>query len=191
MVRSPGGGWWVAFENRNELWFYDAGFRRGAQRFAFGRSRWPRNTGIEAATTGAGALLLLPERGDSVVEFNGSSLRSLPIHAPAGRISDAARLASGKLLVVNRRLTRSGFANSVAMLERAAGGYRYRSRWNLKLGKLDNVEAIAVEQLPAGAVRLWLMTDDNYQRPLQTLLIALDLPLKRRERQRPSSPARA
>jgi hypothetical protein len=192
LARDPAGrGWWVAFENRNELWLYDRSFRRALHRVSFGPRRWPHNTGIEAAATTDGTLLLLPEGGETVVEMRGSSTGSVRILNPAGRVSDAARSPSGELLVVNRRLTPRGFVNSLASLEASASGYRYVRPYELGVGRIDNMEAIAPEQLPDGRVRLWLMSDDNYQRPFRTLLIAVDVPLRPRALPKPSSPAPA
>lgn len=181
LLRDPAGrGWWVAFERRHELWLYDSSFTRAIGRVMPGR-RWPRNRGIEALAGGRGTgLLLLPENGDTVVEVRGRSAVTARIDDPRGRISDAARLPTGELLVVNRRLTPLGFRNGIGILERSREGYRYSGGYRLAVSMLDNVEGIAPEQLPGGAVRLWLMTDDNFQRPLRTLLIALDMPPARR-----------
>ena len=132
-------------------------------------------------------LLLLPEMGDSVLAVRGSSVRQGSIAKPAGRISDAAWLPSRELLVVQRRLTLLGFANSIAPLGPSGNAYRYGRRVELGVGPFDNIEAIAPERLPRGGVRLWLMTDDGYQRPFRTLLLALDLPAKPQQgRRRPS-----
>ena len=114
----------------------------------------------------------------------------LPIANPAGRISDVALLPGGKLIAVNREPTIFGFANSLALLKREGARFVYRSRVRLPVGALDNLEAIAPEPLPNGGTRLWLMSDDNYQRPMRTLLIALDLP-PMRPKQQPSSRAPA
>lgn len=179
-----GRGWWVGFENLNQVWLYDREFTRGLGRIDFGRKRWPWNRGIEAMSSDGDALLLLPEAGNEVVEIRGATARTLAIENPAGRISDAARLPTGELLVVNRHLTALGFANALAALARTPSGYRYRWRIRLGVSPFDNVEALAPEQLPDGRIRLWLMTDDNFQRPLRTLLVAIDWP--RRPVQRPS-----
>ena len=55
-------------------------------------------------------------------------------------------------------------------------GTRITHKWTLGVGALDNIEALAPESLPNGQVRLWMMTDDNFHRPLRTLLIAVDVP---------------
>ena len=73
-------------------------------------------------------------------------------------------------------MTPFGFRNALVSLEKAGPGYRFGRRIALPLGPFDNVEAIAVEALPGGKRRLWLMTDDNFQPPLRSLLIALDWP---------------
>ena len=187
LVRDRSGrGWWVAFETRNELWLYDCRFEKALTRVRFGRDAWPRNRGIEAMAVGRDGLLVMPERGGSVVELRGRSVRTLPIENPFGRISDSTRLPSGELVIVNRRLTAFGISNSVALLEPTRRGYRYGRRAPLELGPLDNVEAVAAELIAGGVVRLWLMTDDANQRPFRTLLIALDMPLTRPAPQQPS-----
>ncbi|MFL6740364.1 MAG: esterase-like activity of phytase family protein, partial [Sphingomicrobium sp.] len=176
---SSGRGWWVAFESRNQVWLYDPQFNHALAQIDFGRRRWPRNRGIEGMTSDGGALLLFPERGSTVVEVRGSSERTFPIDNPAGRISEAARLPSGQLVVVNRHPTPLGFSNSIAVIERGRDEFHYGDRIRLGVSPLDNVEALAPERLPDGEIRLWLMTDDNFQRPLRTLLIALDWPVRR------------
>jgi hypothetical protein len=46
----------------------------------------------------------------------------------------------------------------------------------LALGRFMNVEAVAAQPLPGGATRLWLVTDDNFQKPMTTAMFALDVP---------------
>jgi hypothetical protein len=168
-------GWWVGFEYRNELWRFDRRFTRATQRVRFGARRWSRNSGIEAAVVEGRSVLLLPEPGTTVVRVSSKGQQNLPIQNPAGRISDVARLPGGGLLVLNRRVTRRGFVNSLAALERSGAGYRYGKRVRLGLGPLDNAEALAAERTSAGT-RLWIMTDNNFSGLLRTVLIAADLP---------------
>jgi hypothetical protein len=178
LVRDPGGrDWWVAFENRHELWRYDFGFGRALQQIRLGKRGWRANRGIEGAARDGGSLLLVHERGDHLLRVTGSRARVMEIANSGGRISDVAELGYGRYLAVERRLTPLGFRNALVRLDRAAAGYRLGHRIELPLGPLDNVEAIAVERLPSGGLRLWLMTDDNFQPPLRTLLIALDWPV--------------
>ncbi|HMI41095.1 MAG TPA: esterase-like activity of phytase family protein [Sphingomicrobium sp.] len=173
LARDPAGrGWWVAFENHNQLWLYDRDFSRALERIDFGRRRWPRNKGIEAMLAEPGGLLLLPEAGTSVVRFRGSRMRSSPMANPKGRLSEAVRLPDGPTMVLARRAALDGFHNALVLL---LPGDRLGQPIKLGLGPLDNAEALAVEPVPNGT-RLWLMTDDNFRWPMRTLLVALDLP---------------
>lgn len=178
LVADPlGRGWWVGFENRNEAWLYDRGLTRALGRIALGEERWPINQGIEGMAADRGGILLFPESGRSIVRWTGRRGAIVPISHPRGRISDAARLPGGGLVVVHRHVTLLGFANALTLLEPAAGGGFTTARSLALRGTgRDNVEALAAERLASGGTRLWLMTDDNFQRPLRTLLIALDVP---------------
>ncbi|HEU5285223.1 MAG TPA: esterase-like activity of phytase family protein [Sphingomicrobium sp.] len=180
LVRDPlGRGWWVAFENRHQLWLYDPGFRRALRRIDLGKRGWRANRGIEGAVAEGGALLLVHEEGNHVLRVAGSRARTLPIAHAGGRISDAAAIGAGRSIAVERRASPIGFRNALVILERSGSGYRFGRRVALPLGPLDNVEAVAVERRAGGGLRLWLMTDDNFQPPLRTLLIALDWPAPR------------
>ncbi|HZB69004.1 MAG TPA: esterase-like activity of phytase family protein [Sphingomicrobium sp.] len=177
LVRDSGGrGWWVAFENRHRLWLFDPSLGRALQRIDLGRRGWRANRGIEGLASDGDALLLLHEDGGHLLRVTGTRARSLPIAGARGRISDAAAIAPGRYLAVERRVTPLGFRNALVALEKSGPGYRFGHRVALPLGPLDNVEAIAVERRAGGRLRLWLMTNDNFQRPLRTLLIALDWP---------------
>jgi len=177
LLADPGGrGWWVAFENRHGLWLYDRDLRRGLQSISLRRYGWRPNRGIEGAAALGGALLLFAENGAGLVRVTGSHVRWMPIGHARGRISDAVAVAPGQVIVIERRLTPLGFKNALVALETTGSGYRFGRRIPLPLGAIDNLEAIAVEPLAPGKLRLWLMTDDNLQPPLRTLLIALDWP---------------
>jgi hypothetical protein len=173
---SLGRGWWVTFENRHGLWLFDRGFRGALQRIDLGGRGWAANRGIEGLATDGDALLLFHEDGDRLLRVTGTQVRSFPIAGARGPISDAAAIGPGRYLAVERRVTPFGFRNALVSLEKADDGYRFGRRVALPVGPLDNVEAIAVERRAGGALRLWLMTDDNFQRPFRTLLIALDWP---------------
>jgi len=173
---SLGRGWGVTFENRHQLWLFDPSFSRALRRIDLGERGWGANRGIEGLANDGDALLLLHEDGDHLLRFTGTRARSLPIAGARGRISDAAAIGPGRYLAVERRVTAFGFRNALVSLEKAGAGYRLGRRIALPLGPLDNVEAVAVDRRTAGRLRLWLMTDDNFQRPFRTLLIALDWP---------------
>ncbi len=173
---SLGRGWWVAFENRHQLWLFDQSFGRALRRIDLGRRGWGDNRGIEGLATDGDALLLIHETGDHLLRVIGNMARSIRIAGARGRISEATAIGPGRYLAVERRLTPMGFRNALVSLDKAGSSYRFGRRIPLPLGPLDNVEALAVERRPGGALRLWLMTDDNFQRPFRTLLIALDWP---------------
>ena len=177
LVADPiGRGWWVTFEMDHQLWLYDPAFKRPLQRVALPSRGWSSNSGVEALAARDRTLLLLPEPGRSVILLQGSRYRIVPLNGGPRRVSDAAALPDGTILLVERSLTPFGFANSLVRLEEGRRGYRRTQRIPLAVGPLDNVEALAVEALSDGTLRLWLMTDDNRQPPLRTLLIALDVP---------------
>ena len=39
----------------------------------------------------------------------------------------------------------------------------------------DNYEGVAIGRNPAGRIRIWVVSDDNFSRDQRTLLLALDL----------------
>jgi hypothetical protein len=181
LSRDPSGrGWWVAFENRDELWLYDRDFGRALERIQLGEKDWGSNRGVEGMAAEGASLLLLPESGGRVMRVTGSSARTLPIANARGRISDAVSVGPGQFIAIERRLTPLGFRNALVKLEGNRSGYRFDRRVSLPLGAVDNAEAVAIERLPDGTRRLWIMTDDNVQPPLRTLLIGLDLPAQKR-----------
>ena len=176
LADANGRGWWVPFEFTNEIWLFDRGFTRPLERYRFGFGYWPVNTGVEGLATEPGALLLFPEAGNRVLRLDGKIAQTVTLTGIAGSVSDATRLGEGRLLVVERRITPFGFDNAIVELGRAGAGFAARRRYPLGVGRLDNVEGIAGEPLPGGGTRLWLITDDNLQRPLRTLILAVDLP---------------
>jgi hypothetical protein len=176
LLRDPQGrGWWVAFENRHQLWLYASDFERPIARVGLGR-RWRANWGIEAMTAAGYALLLFPERAGTAIRLSRGQAATSSIPSGVGPVSDAAAIAGSGILLVERKLTPLGFANALVRMERTGGGYRAAGRVALGLGPFDNVEAIAIEPHQGGGATLWLMTDDNFQRPFRSLLIALEVP---------------
>lgn len=176
LVADPAGrGWWVSFENRNQIWLYDRDFRRARLRHDFGKHRWPVNFGIEGLAAEGSDLLMFIEGGALYRMQDGKASRAAVI----GRqwmFSDAALLPDGRLLAVERTLGILGFANSIVILQRASAAYRVVRRLRLPTGYFDNIEGIAPELLANGGTRLWMITDDNFQRPMRTRLLALDIP---------------
>lgn len=179
LLRDPlGRGWWVGFEWRHQLWLYGDRFRSALRAIALPADGWSPNAGIEAIVADRGALMIFPETTGTAIRVGGTGAVEVPVRGLEARVSDAAALPDGRLLLLERKMTWRGFANALVLLERDGAGYRVAARIPLPLGPLDNAEALAAEPMPGGGVRLWLMTDDNFQRPLRTLLVAFELPAR-------------
>ena len=166
-----GRGWWVAFENHQAAWLFDRDFKRVEQRIGLGRFGWPANTGAEGAlSTGAG-LWLFPEEGRELVRIAvDGAARRIALTNSADRVADVAIVPDGRIIVLARSFSPAGFSARLLMLD----GNRLAPLASLRLGRLDNPEAIAAEALPGGGTRLWVMTDNDFRRRVPTLLIALD-----------------
>ena len=172
-------GWWVGFENRHSLWLFDPALRRPLRSLSLGGLGWKANAGIEAMVGSGDGLTLLPESGREVVRVRGKSLQRITLSGSDGAPSDATRLPDGAVLVTLRSFHLTGIRNRIARLERASGGYRLQPLLTLPLGMFDNVEGIAAEPRGKGAIRLWMITDNDFTGWRDTKLIALDLPVSR------------
>jgi hypothetical protein len=76
----------------------------------------------------------------------------------------------------------SGISQSIAPLRKTHDGYIVGPPWPLPKGPFDNYEGMAIEPLPSGRWRFWLITDDGHRVMARTLLVALDLALPVRPR---------
>ena len=155
-------GWWVGFENRHSLWLFDSNFTRVLAKQSIDVD-WPANRGGEALVAGPSGVMLLPEGGGPVA--GGTMI------APAWS-ADATRLGDGRLVLLIRRPSLTGFDNQLWI---AAGAGKPARRIALDLGVLDNMEGVAAVPLPGGGTRLWIVSDDNFRPWMRTLLVALDL----------------
>jgi hypothetical protein len=177
-----GRGWWVSFEMKHELWLYDPTFTNALKRVRLGAGRWPPNAGIEGLLALPGPqLIMFVENGARLFQMRNSIAQAQQVRGVTASISEAAVLPGGRLAVIERSFGATGFRNSVAILARGELGLEVVSRYPLLLGPLDNVEGLAAERGPNGGTRLWMITDDNFQRPLRTLLLAVDLPPERND----------
>ena len=165
-----GRGWWVAYENRHAAWLFDRDFSRVEQRIGLGRLGWRDNKGAEGMLSGPRDLTLFPEGGDEMVAIGQGGIDRIALDNPHGRLADVTKLADGRIVVLARTFSLAGFSARLLFLQ----GRRLRPFATLRLGRLDNPEAIAAEALPGGITRLWVMTDNDYRRRVPTLLIALD-----------------
>ena len=168
-------GWWVAFENRDQLWLFDERFERAAGRVRVPRRALGENVGVEGLALGGEGLLAFPENGRSVLVRTGNGWSQHPLEG--GRsVADAVRIGAGSVLLVERDLTLAGFRNGIALVRPDAGNFRTLWRKRLPLGPRDNVEAVAAEPLPGGGYRVWLVSDDNFHPRMRTVLLVVDLP---------------
>ena len=174
LARDPRGiGWWVAFENFNQLWLYDHGFDRPLRQFAVATEGTTWNVGYEGAAFDGDDLLLFRETGGTYLRLGRQPPR-LERVKNAGRLSEVAALGQGLLLGIERRLTPLGFSNTLITLVGSGGGFEAGHRFDLPAGPLDNYEGLAIDR-SGGKLRLWLMTDDGFEQPFSTTLLALDV----------------
>ena len=167
---ADGRGWWVAFENRHSAWRFDADFTRVEQRVGLGALGWRANKGAEGVLSTADGLTLFPEGGDEIVRVGKRGIERIALANAYGRLADLTTLPDGRIVVLARSFGPAGFNARLLLLK----GTTLVPIATLRLGRLDNVEAIAAETLPGGITRLWVMTDNDFRRRVPTLLIALD-----------------
>ncbi|MEO5641097.1 MAG: esterase-like activity of phytase family protein [Sphingomicrobium sp.] len=176
LARDPfGRGWWVGFETNNQLWLYDRDFRKALGRIDLGAARWPKNLGIEAMLAEPTGLTLVPERAHEVVHVANRRAVSESLSGVGSNISDVVRLPDGEIIVLTRDLGLTGVRTALGALVRGPSGWRVERRVPLDVGRFMNLEGLTAEPLAGGGTRLWLVTDDNFQKPMETALFALDV----------------
>jgi len=148
----------------------------------------PANLGIEAlAALPGGALLAIAEHGSgeqhAAILFGPGVPQLLAYRSSPGFAPTGADHRDGWLFVVERKLSAfSGFAARLtatpigdppdlpALLEPTLE----LARWSGP-GVVDNMEGVATEPIgPDGAVRLWLVSDDNFSPLQRTLLMTVE-----------------
>jgi len=176
---------WVALERRNAVgrfalpgWQAEASARPAAMR------RWRGNRGAEAIVRLRDGRFLVFAEGEGasspVVLFDSDPARAgaratrLLYRPPRGyRITDAAALPDGRLLLLNRRFAwLEGFSAILVVAGAPAPGEAIRgreiARFRLPVAT-DNMEALAVGR-EQGRTILWIASDDNFS-PLQRSLL--------------------
>lgn len=195
MTRDPvSGRIWVAYEGCNAIERFEADLT-GARRARPPAMRdWPGNTGPEGLLRLAdGRFLVLSESRAEYFEsrfaallFPGDPVEgAVPARfafaGPAGfRPVDAAELPDGRVLILLRKVTwlPPGFESRIVVADpaeiRAGQTWRGREIAAIATRQLsENYEGLTVESLPDGAVRLWLISDDNRSALQRTQLLAL------------------
>jgi hypothetical protein len=188
---------WLAFEGVNRIARYSAGLARAEASVAPPElRRWSLNSGPEAmARLTDGRFLILSEGadvrgggmaavlypGDPTTLPAGSGIR-FTYHAwGMGKVTDAAPLPDGRVLLLHRQLGPWRRFTSVLAIADPAG-IRRGTRWTARpiasigLPQLsDNFEALAIRPHPRG-ISIWVASDDNLMRWQRSLLLHLLLP---------------
>jgi hypothetical protein len=178
-----GGSAWIAFEQANAIWRYDArSFARRSSAAPPAMRRWSDNAGPEAMVRLADGRFLVFAEGKSgeseAVLFSGDpavpgtpALR-LRYRPPQGyRVTDAAVLPDGRLALLNRKVSLFGgftarltLATLPRLTERALIVGEEAAAFEGRVTR-DNLEALSVTR-EGGRTILWIASDDNYN-PLQ------------------------
>lgn len=193
-----GGRAWIGFEWRGAIQRYvtasGAGWRSDAHHAPAAMRAWPNNSGAEGIVRLKDRRFLVFSEGamrkdgtSEVLEFSGdpavagTAARSLGYRAPPGyRLTDAAVLPDGRLLLLNRRFSifegvsaklvvarppRPGAAAIIAGDEIADFASPVT---------VDNMEALSVTR-EAGRTIVWIASDDNFSPLQRTLLLKFAL----------------
>lgn len=183
---------WLGFEQSNAVWRYDrTSFAVRARAAPRAMARWSNNAGPEAMVRLAdGRFLVFAEgkggdseallfAGDPAVP--GTPALRLRYRPPEGyRITDAALLPDGRLVLLNRDVgLLSGFTARivVAALPRLSEGALIAGEEAAAFeGAVtrDNLEALSVIR-EGGRTILWIASDDNYNPFQRTLLMKFAL----------------
>ncbi|URW75345.1 esterase-like activity of phytase family protein [Sphingomonas donggukensis] len=182
---------WVGFERADAIWRYAPGFARVERSARPAPMRhWPDNGGAEALVRlRDGRFLVFAESarakggGTQAVAFDrdptlgGARAFAFRYRAPPGyRVTDAAELPDGRLVVLHRAATiRDGFTATVSLVDARAvrPGALVTGREVARLAAPlihDNFEGVAVTR-EGGATILWLVSDDNAPSLFQRTLL--------------------
>ncbi|MFN3387952.1 MAG: esterase-like activity of phytase family protein [Allosphingosinicella sp.] len=178
---------WIAFERGNAVWRYDRnGWRAKGAAAPEAMERWSGNRGAEAMVRLPDARFLVfaegRKRESAAVLFHGdpsvpgTRTERLRYRPPRGyRVTDAALLPDGRILLLNRRFQLLDGVSAKLVVLRPA---RWREGDVLRGEEVahlrapmsvDNMEALAVAE-EGGRTILWIASDDNFN-PLQRTLL--------------------
>jgi len=189
------GRYWVAFERANGFWRFDSAFERSdADAAPEAMEDWPSNGGAEAMVRlDDGRFLIFSEAGDGpgdsreVLLFAGDPVEDGPPplrlgYRPPGehRITDAALLPDGRLLVLNRDFSIVEGVSvivSIVSLDALTAGTILEGEIIARLDPpvtIDNMEALAIDEQD-GRTIVWMASDDNFNPLQRTLLLQFEL----------------
>ena len=188
------GSFLVAFEGNHRIWRYDPPpqtFESApiAVPIPAAIARAPSNGGIEGLTMlSDGRLLALTEEFENTdgsfkgwVINNGRFAELSYVPADGFRVTDCAALNNGDVLVLERRYVPFGILSARLTLVKAnslQAGAKLIGKELLKLEQplaVENFEGIAAQQTSKGTI-IYIVSDDNYGRFQQTLLLQFLLP---------------
>lgn len=189
---------WAAYEHSNQIWRFSRGLTRSDGHVApAAMRRWNANGGAEAmvrltdgrflvmsetsgARGGGGtAALLFPT--DPVAAPEAAPIRFAYDADGRGRVTDAAQLPDGRILLLHRDLSLiDGFVSTLAVadVDEIGSGGIWRSRTIATFRPplvTENFEGLAVEDSAEGAV-IWMISDDNLSKWQRTLLLRMVMP---------------
>jgi hypothetical protein len=175
---------WIGFERLNEIWRFERPSWKATAHFGPAAMRdWPSNRGSEAMVRlGDGRFLIFSEgrgRGSPALRIAGDpALGDVPTEVlryrppPGYRVTDAAILPDGSLLVLHRRFALlEGVTAKLVRLRADRGaltGAEEVADFRPPL-TVDNFEALSVTREGARTI-VWIASDDNYN-PLQRTLL--------------------
>jgi hypothetical protein len=194
LAQAHDGSFLVAFEGLHRIWRYDPPPKTFESipvpmPIPTSASLAPSNGGIEALTVlPDGRLLIIAE----VLENPDGSVKAWMIDdgrftelsylaAKGFRVTDCTALKNGDLLVLERRYAPLGILSARVTLVKADSlrpGIVIAGKELLKLEQplaVDNFEGIAVQETVKGTM-IYIVSDDNYSRFQQTLLLQFALP---------------
>lgn len=185
------GRWlWATFERHNMIWRYDRSTLRAASAAQpDAMRRWRSNAGPEAIVRLAdGRFLVFAEGKDDgaptseAVLFAGDpAVPGTPAvtlryrRLPGFRVTDAALLPDGRLLILNRRFGwLSGWSARLVVAELRGGEIAGREVAALESPlPVDNMEGLSVTG-EGGRTIVWLASDDNFNPLQRTLLLKFE-----------------
>lgn len=184
---------WLALEGINQVWRLDAALSAIRARAKLPGKPWPANSGAEAMVRlSDGRTILFSEsarddsRGSEALLFEGDptapgaqAVRFFYDARGKGRVSDAAPLPDGRLLLVHRRLGfHPVFTTILAVVDPAEiakdAVVRSRTLGRVPTAIAENYEG-AVVTAAGGRSFLWLVSDNNLNRWQRTLLVQFEL----------------
>jgi hypothetical protein len=180
----PNGDRLVSFERDHRIWLYPAGSYRPTRVAPKPEVAFPANQGMEALTTypsaGPEAFLVGSEGGRLWLCRLSSPCQEAPVKELPGDgfgLSGAASFGETAVALLYRAYDQSrGVRTSLRLFEQPmiAGGRMLDELTLTAPLTRDNFEGVAVVAQPAGMVRFYLISDDNFSRSQHTYLLAFD-----------------